>query len=109
MRYLPGCERIQKTPHSRGAKIMLTPTTAAVKFYLPSTPEQQACSDSIGEGLNTFWALVAYPQTTADQHHRLHQVEEAIFRRLLVVGRWMLQAFLDMAGTGDVGPTVNVA
>jgi hypothetical protein len=88
---------------------MLTPTTAAVKFYLPSTPEQQACSDSIGEGLNTFWALVEYLQNTADQHQPIHQVEEAIFRRLLVVGRWMLQAFLDMAGTGDVGPTVNVA
>ena len=28
---------------------------------------------------------------------------------LLVVGRWMLQAFLDMAGTGDVGPTIIVA
>ncbi len=88
---------------------MLTPTTAVVKFPLPRTPEQQACSTSIGEGLNTFWALVEYLQSAADQHQPIHQVEESVFRKLLVVGRWMLQAFLDMAGSGDVGPTVNVA
>src|SRR6478609_3849470 len=109
MRYLPGYQQIQKTPHSRGAKIMLTPTTAIVKFSLPRTPEQQACSTSIGEGLNTFWALVEYLQSAADQHQPIHQVEESVFRKLLLVGRWMLQAFLDMAGSGDVGPTVNVA
>jgi hypothetical protein len=88
---------------------MLTTTTAAVKFSLPSTVEQQACSNSIGEGLNTFWALVEHLQNAADHHQPIHQVEEAVFRKLLVVGRWMLQAFLDMAGSGDVGPTMNVA
>jgi hypothetical protein len=88
---------------------MLTPTTAAVKFALPSTPEQEACSMSIGEGLKTFWTLVERLQNAADQHQPIHQVEETVFRELLVVGRWMLQAFLDIAGPGDVGPTVIVA
>ena len=88
---------------------MLTPTTAAVKFDLPSTPEQQACSNSIGEGLNTFWAMVEYLQNAADQQQPIHQVEETIFRNLLVIGRSLLRAFLDMAGTGDVGPTLTIA
>ena len=88
---------------------MLTPTVAAVKFDLPLTPEQQACSAKIDEGLKTFWNLVERMQHAADQQQPIHQVEETIFRELLVIGRWMLQAFLEMAGTGDVGPTLTVA
>jgi hypothetical protein len=88
---------------------MLTPTVAAVKFDLPSTPEQQACSRKIDQGLKTFWNLVERMQHAADQHQPIHQAEEIIFRDLLVIGRWLLQAFLDMAGTGDVGPTLLVA
>jgi hypothetical protein len=84
-------------------------TTAAVKFDLCPTPEQRACSKSIDEGLNTFWTLVERLQNAADQNQPIHQVEETMFRELLVVGRWLLQAFLDMAGSGDVGPTVTVA
>jgi hypothetical protein len=88
---------------------MLTPTVAAVKFDLPNTPEQQACSTQIDGGLKTFWNLVERLQHAADQHQPIHQVEETIFRDLLVIGHWLLQAFLDMAGTGDVGPTLTVA
>ena len=88
---------------------MLTPTVAAVKFDLPLTPEQQACSTKIDQGLKTFWNVVERMQHAADQHQPIHQVEEFIFRDLLVIGRWLLQAFLDMAGTGDVGPTLTVA
>jgi hypothetical protein len=88
---------------------MLTPTVAAVKFDLPSTPEQQACSSKIDQGLKTFWNLVERLQHAADQHQPIHQVEEILFRDLLVIGRWLLRAFLDMAGTGDVGPTLIVA
>jgi hypothetical protein len=88
---------------------MLTPTLAAVKFDLPSTPEQKACSAKIDEGLKTFWNLVERMQHAADQQQPIHQVEETLFRELLVIGRWMLQAFLDLAGTGDVGPTLTVA
>jgi hypothetical protein len=87
---------------------MLAPTAAAVKFDLASTPTQRACSKNIDEGLNTFWTLVERMQNAADQQQPIHQVEETIFRRLLVIGRWMLQAFLDMAGSGNVGPIVNV-
>ena len=88
---------------------MLTTTVAAVKFDLPLTPEQQACSAKIDQGLKTFWNVVERMQHAADQHQPIHQVEEIIFRDLLVIGRWLLQAFLDMAGTGDVGPTLTVA
>ena len=89
---------------------MLAPSIAAVKFDLPSTPEQRACSQNIDEGLNTFWALVqAAPESAADQRQPIHEVEETAFRQLLIVGRWLLQAFLDMAGSGDVGPTMVVA
>src|SRR5437588_6113405 len=88
---------------------MLTPTVAAVKFDLSSTPEQKACSAKIDEGLKTFWNLVERLRYAADQQHPIHQVEEALFRELLVIGRCLLQAFLDMAGTGDVGPTLTRA
>src|SRR5205807_6029511 len=88
---------------------MLTPTSAAVKFDLPSTPEQKACSAKIDEGLKTFWNLVERRQHAADQQQPIHQVEETLFRELLVIGRRMLQAFLDKAGTGDVGPTLTVS
>jgi len=88
---------------------MLTRTAAAVKFDLPSTPEQKACSMHLGEGLKTFWSLVERLQHAADEHQPIHQVEEVIFRELLVVGRWLLHAFLDLAGPGDVGPTLTVA
>src|SRR4051794_35987188 len=88
---------------------MLTPTIAAVKFDLPSTPEQKACAAKIDEGLKTFWNLVERMQHAADQQQPIHQVEETLFRELLVIGRCLLQAFLDMAGTGDVGPTLTLA
>jgi hypothetical protein len=88
---------------------MLTTRAATVKFALPMTPEQQACSAKIDEGLNTFWKLVEHMQHAADRHQPIHQVEETIFRSLLVMGRWLLQAFLDLAGTGDVGPTLTIA
>jgi hypothetical protein len=88
---------------------MLTPTVATVKFDLPSTPEQQACATKIDQGLKTFWGLVERMQHAADRRQPIHQVEETVFRELLVIGRWMLRAFVDMAGTGDVGPTLTVA
>src|SRR5260370_40814502 len=88
---------------------MLAPSIGAVKFDLPSTPEQSACSKSINEGLNTFWTLVERLQNAADQHQPIHEVEETAFRQLLIVGRWLLQAFLDMAGSGDGVPTRIIA
>jgi hypothetical protein len=88
---------------------MLTTAAATVKFALPMTPEQSACSRKIDEGLKTFWSVVEQMRHAADQQRPIHQVEETLFRNLLVIGRWLLEAFLDMAGTGDVGPTLTVA
>ena len=88
---------------------MLTTAAATVKFALPMTPEQTACSRNIGEGLKTFWSVVEQMQHAAHQQQPIHQVEEALFRNLLVIGRCLLQAFLEMAGTGDVGPTLTMA
>src|SRR3954469_25457691 len=88
---------------------MLTPTLAAVKFDLRSTPEQKACATKIDQGLKPFWNLVERMHHAADPQQPIHQVEEILFRDLLVIGRCLLQAFVDMAGTGDVGPTLTVA
>src|SRR4051794_4074250 len=87
---------------------MLTTTAATVKFALPMTPEQTACSRNIDEGLKTFWSMVAQMQHAAAKQQPIHQVEETLFRDLLVIGRRLLQAFVEMAGTGDVGPTLTV-
>src|SRR6185437_8150596 len=108
MRYVPGCDTSLNTPQWRGARTMLTSTGTAVKFGVPSTPEQAACSKNIDEGLKTFWSVVEHVRHAADEQQAIHQVEETLFRSLLVMGRWLLQAFLDMAGTGDVGPTLTV-
>src|SRR5436309_12385410 len=88
---------------------MLTRSAAAVKFTLPTTPEHAACARTIEQGLQTFWNLVERMQHAADQRQPIHQVEETLFRDLLVIGRCLLQAFLDLAGTGDVGPVLTVA
>ena len=88
---------------------MLTRPVAAVKFDPPSTPEQAACAIEVDEGLKTFWNVVEHMQHAADRRQPIHQVEEINFRNLLVIGDSLLQAFLDMSGTGDVGPTLTVA
>ena len=72
-------------------------------------PRAGGLRDEIDEGLRTFWNVVEHMQHAADRRQPIHQVEETIFRDLLVIGNWLLQAFLDMAGTGDVGPTLRVA
>ena len=110
MRYVPGCRYVpEHTASERSQNHAYAPPPAAVKFALPSTPEQAACSKHIDEGLKTFWSLVEHMQHAADQQQAIHQVEETLFRSLLVIGRWLLQAFLDLAGTGDVGPTLTVS
>jgi len=88
---------------------MLNTAAATVKFAPPMTPEHMASSAKIDEGLKTFWSIVEHMQHAADGQQPIHQVEETLFRNLLVMGRWLLRAFLDMAGTGDVGPSLTVA
>jgi hypothetical protein len=87
---------------------MLATSPAAIKFNASSTPEQQACSQAIDRSLNAFWLLVQRLQAAADTQQPLHQVEETIFRDLLAMGRSLLEAFLALAGDGDVGPTLTV-
>ena len=88
---------------------MLAPTAAPVNFDLLPSPEQQACSRDLEDGLKTFWCLVEYLHHAAAEHQPMDRVEEAIFRRLLVIGRWLFESFLDIAGPGDVGPTLTVS
>jgi hypothetical protein len=88
---------------------MLITAAASVKFALPMTPEPTACSSKIDEGLKTFWSVVEQMQHAAEKQQPIPQVEETLFRNLLVIGRWLLQAFWDLAGTGDVGPTLTRA
>jgi hypothetical protein len=87
---------------------MLAASPAAVKFDVPSTPEQHACSQAIDRSLNAFWLTVERLHAAADEHQPIHQVEEALFRDLLAMGRCLLQAFLALAGDGDVGPTLTL-
>ncbi len=82
---------------------------AAVQFDLSSTPEQAACAIKIDDGLKTFWTVVEHMEHAADRRQPIPQVEDTIFRNRWVIGHWLLQAFLDRAGTGDVGPTLTVA
>src|SRR4051794_10069745 len=88
---------------------MFAPTSAAVKFDLSSTPGQQACSMHVDQGLKTSWSLVERLQHAADQHQPIDQVEETVFRELLASGEVGFNASLDLAGPGDVGPTLTVS
>jgi hypothetical protein len=83
---------------------MLAAVASTVKFPASRGPEQVA----VDQSLSVFWALVERLRVAADQHQPIHQVEEAIFRDLLVMGRSLLQAFLASSGEGDLGPTITV-
>jgi hypothetical protein len=83
---------------------MLAAVTPAVKFPASPTPEQAV----VDQALNLVWTLVERMKFAADQQQPIHQVEETLFRELLVVGRALLQAFLASSGDGDVGPTLKV-
>ena len=87
---------------------MLATQSAAVKFEVPGTPEQQACSPAINEALSFFWLLVERTAAAAQEQQPIHQVEETIFRNLLVIGRSLLQGFVAMAGDGDMGPSLTI-
>jgi hypothetical protein len=83
---------------------MLAAVASTVKFPASRSPEQAA----VDQSLSVFWALVERLHAAADQHQPIHQVEEAIFRDLLVMGRSLLQAFLASSGDGDLGPTLTL-
>jgi hypothetical protein len=83
---------------------MLTAVASTVKFPASRGPEQAALDQS----LSVFWTLVERLHAAVAHHQPIHQVEETIFRDLLVMGRSLLQAFLASSGEGDVGPTLTV-
>jgi hypothetical protein len=83
---------------------MLAAVAPTVKFPAPPTPEQAAVDQALG----LFWQLVARLHAAAERRQPIHEVEEAIFRDLLAMGRPLLQAFLDSSGDGDVGPILTV-
>jgi hypothetical protein len=87
---------------------MLATSPAAVKFDLPPTPEQQACSRAIDQSLNAFWLLVERLHAASREQPPIHQVEEMIFRDLLAMGHSLLRAFVASAGDGDVGPSLTL-
>jgi len=84
---------------------MLAAATPTVKIPAPSTPEQAAISQALGN----FWILVERIRAAADRRQPIHEVEETIFRDLMALGRPLLGAFLAASGDGDVGPTLSVA
>src|SRR3954469_10236604 len=93
-------------PPWRGATPMFAATSTAVKLDAFSTPEQRASAMAIDGSLNLFWTSVERLHAAADQQQPIHQVEEALFRQLLAMGRSLLQAFLATSGDGDSGPTL---
>jgi hypothetical protein len=87
---------------------MLATTAPAVKLQTSSTPEQAGCAKAIDRSLTIFWTLVERLRAAADQRQPIHQVEEAIFRDLLAMGRDLLRAYLALSGDGDAGPDLTV-
>ena len=87
---------------------MLATSPAAVKFDVHTTPEQQACSRAIDQGLTAFWTLVERLHAASEEQQPIHQVEEMIFRDLLAMGHSLLRAFVASAGDGDMGPSLTL-
>jgi hypothetical protein len=83
---------------------MLAAVATAVKFPTTPTPELIA----VEQATSLFWTLVERLHAAAAQQQPIHQVEEMIFRELLVMGRSLLRAFLASSGDGGVGPTLTV-
>lgn len=83
---------------------MLAAFAPTVKFPASPTPEQAA----IDQAVNLFWRVVEQIHAAAEHRLPIHEVEETLFRDLLVMGRSLLQAFLICSGDGDVGPILTV-
>ena len=84
---------------------MLAAFAPAVKFSASPTPEQAA----VDQALNLFWTLVERLNSAAEQQLPIHQVEESLFRQLLLMGHSLLGAFVASSGQGDVGPSLTLA
>jgi hypothetical protein len=84
---------------------MLAAFSRTVKSPASLTPEQV----SVDHALNLFWTTVEQLRAAADRRQPIHDVEEAVFRQLLVMGHSLLRAFVAASGDGDVGPTLALA
>ncbi len=84
---------------------MLAAVAPTVKFPATPTPEQA----SVDQAVSIFWTIVERLHAATERQQPIHQVEEMIFRQLLVMGRSLLQAFLASSGDGDVGPILTLA
>jgi hypothetical protein len=87
---------------------MLAAIASTVKVPAYLTPEQQGCAMAIDQALSIFWTRVERLRAAAADQQPIHQVEEALFRDLLAMGRALLRGFIACAGDGDVGPTLTV-
>ena len=87
---------------------MFATTSPAVKSQAYTTPEQSAASQAADGALATFWTIFERLHHSAERKQPIHQVEEAIFRQLLAMGREFLRAFLALSGDGDAGPNLTV-
>ena len=87
---------------------MFATTSPAVKSQAYTTPEQSAASQAADGALATFWTIFERLHHSAERKQPIHQVEEAIFRGLLAMGREFLRAFLALSGDGDAGPNLTV-
>ena len=60
------------------------------------------------EARGQFEGLLEYVQQAARQATEVHEVERALFRSLLALGRSLLIHFLQEKGVGDSGPSLSV-
>jgi hypothetical protein len=62
------------------------------------------------ENLETVFAdLQGCVRTAAEEGWAMHEIERAVWRRLLQLGRASLSQFLALVGTGDVGETLTLS
>lgn len=56
----------------------------------------------------TFEGLKRFVLAAVEQEKAMHEVEGGLWKRLLVLGRQLLELFVHNQGTGDVGPTLTL-
>lgn len=84
---------------------MLTATGTTVKSPTHNTPQQPVRATAIDHYPAIFRNLEERLPAGTDQRQPTYQVEEALSRGLLAIGRALLWIFLTRSGDGDTGPT----
>ena len=89
---------------------MLAPTSPPSSSISRRPPSRQACSMHIDRrAQDVLEPGRTPPARRRSAVNRFIRSRRPSFGSSWSIGRWLLQAFLDMAGTGDVGPTLTVA